>query len=85
MKAETLRAVLAPFFEQDPAPLYVSICCDRMYVGWIPPVKCRTCTVTPSAVQVTSLDDADRAAAILPAEKDHPVPIPDKYAKPGPK
>lgn len=63
MTPDVLRAVVAPFFAADPAPLYASSCCGRLYVGREPATMCRTCPKIPEPVQIGSLDDVDQAAA----------------------
>jgi hypothetical protein len=51
-----LRVVAAPFFEQGAALLFVSMCCNRIYVGISEPTKCRTCEKKPESQQLESLD-----------------------------
>lgn len=47
-----LTAVLPKIFEAQPETqvLYVSECCERLFVGTVPSQKCGTCN-TPSKVQ----------------------------------
>lgn len=65
-KAEILRSMVAPFFAQDGTrPLFVSMCCGRLYVGWDAPTKCRTCPTIPSPIKMESLADVEPTAAKL--------------------
>jgi len=68
MKPEVLRSMVTPFFEQDPnTPLFVSVCCGRMYVGPQKPTICRTCPNIPSPILLKSLEEIDQVAAELPS------------------
>jgi hypothetical protein len=64
MSPETLRSVVEPFFAQSPeTPLYISLCCERVYVGPQAPTMCRTCPKTPSPILLKSLAEIEQVAA----------------------
>jgi len=68
MNPEVLRSMVAPFFEQDPTtPLFVSICCGRMYVGPQKPTQCRTCPTIPSPILLKDPSEIEQVAASLPS------------------
>lgn len=55
---EALQNLVQPYLAEDPTlPLFVSVCCNRLYVGRVEPTACRTCPKVPSAVSVTSDSD----------------------------
>lgn len=54
----TFQRLVQPFLDEDPAlPLFVSVCCNRLYVGRTAPTACRTCPRIPTPHAVTPESD----------------------------
>lgn len=65
MSPEALRALVAPFFEEQPdlmvyvLTVYVSKCCERVRVGLESATSCRTCDKVPVSFTLSSIDEIE--------------------------
>jgi len=62
---KSLTILAKPFFDQGVEKLYVTLHCDRVYVGRFPAQRCRVCNGTPEHQEMTSLADAPKVARSL--------------------
>lgn len=53
---QAIELLITPF---DTFPLYISFCCDRVYVGKDPAKICRTCIIPPKNFSINSLAELD--------------------------
>ena len=64
---DQIKTLARAMFDQGEEKVYVAVCCNRLFVGVMPPKGCRTCKKTLDVQELTSrkqLEEfADRAAA----------------------
>jgi len=53
----SLTTLALPFFDQGVEKVYVTLHCNRLFVGRFPAARCRVCGGTPVHREMTSTDD----------------------------
>jgi hypothetical protein len=60
-----LTRLAKPFFDQKVPKVYVTLHCNRVFVGRFPAQRCRVCKGTPEHLEMTSLEDVPETARRL--------------------
>lgn len=60
-----LTRLAKPFFDQKVEKVYVTLHCNRVFVGRFPAQRCRVCKGTPEHLEMTSLEDVPETARRL--------------------
>lgn len=64
LNLDAAKEIYRTFKAQNAETVYAVFCCERLYLGLEPAIKCRTCQVKPTNVELRS--EADLDAVSLP-------------------
>ncbi len=56
------KEIYSAFNAQNAPLVYAVYCCNRLYLGLDPAMKCRTCQVKPNNVEIRQEADLDNVA-----------------------
>lgn len=62
---KSLTILAKPFFDQGVEKVFVTLHCNRIFVGRFPAQRCRVCGGKPEHKELTSLADAPKIARSL--------------------